>query len=158
MAEPIEFAVKAKEPVSKEGKTLHELIGSKPFLHHIAIPAQPGRLDAAVYFFTRQLGWIELKERTVKGEWGEARFVQHSSGGIIVQITQHKDKKDDLLLPIAHLAIAVERPSQLVQEMRKWAAYAKTPISAENRGNGKWFVSLKGILGVHLELVPLEKD
>lgn len=139
-----------------EDKTLHELIGARPFLHHVAIPAQQGELDAAVFFFTRQLGWIELKERTVRGDWGEARFVQHCAGGIIVQITQHTDKKDDLLLPVAHVAIAVQNPSQLVHDMRKWAAYARTPFDAENRGNDKWMVSLKGILGVRLELIPLD--
>ena len=134
-----------------------DVIGDFPKLDHFELGVQRNRMIYAISFFVHQLGWIELADREVDGDWGYARFLVPTSGSAIcVQLTELVDDPEE---PIrsdhGHLGLKVSDPSKAAEAIVAWAhSVGLKEIEVEPVPGNKRFVYLWELFKSGLELVP----
>jgi catechol 2,3-dioxygenase-like lactoylglutathione lyase family enzyme len=139
-------------------KSIADIIG--PTLpDHYALRVQPGRMTAAVAFFTELLGfWVEVKEDGVKADWGEARFVEPtlSMDRLRVQLSEPKGECPIFVDENHHIALSVKNPKLAAESIVEYFdQQGLRPSSAEELSGGKWWVTIPDIFVTPIEFVPI---
>jgi len=91
--------------------------------------------------------------RKLKGSWGTSIFMA-KTGSAQIQLT---DSSDPTSIPQSenHVAIIVENPWLVAQQIKKWALGLNfTQVAIQKVSGNKCFITLPEILTIDIELVP----
>ena len=131
----------------------------KVVLDHFELVVQPNKLDTGVKLFVRLFGWVEVCERAVSGEWGKSRFVKPTlNSDHMVQLSDYaRPTWTDEPWPIfdGHLALKTQNPMEIIGAIQTWSETKGFSVELEDVGQGKWLITVRGLLAQQLEIVPV---
>lgn len=129
---------------------------------HSAFQVRTGMMNGAATFF-HEIGWFEIKNKKVTGDWGQARFFCSSAvieDCHVFQLTELADgDPEELEMTENHLAIHFSKssPKEAAEAIFEWAcrscAGQGASIEAANAEGTKWFVYLPALFKFGIEII-----